>query len=59
MAEAKGGTRRRAVLARALGTQLFDVLSVLGEGASAVVFSCQTHEDKRAVAVKIEHQVMV
>ena len=57
MAKAKSGSRRRVVFARTLGTQAIDVLGVLGEGTTAVVFSCKIHEDKRDVAVKIEHQV--
>lgn len=57
MAKAKGGSRRRVAFAQTLGTQVVGVLGVLGEGATAVVFSCKSHEDQRDVAVKIEHQV--
>lgn len=57
MPKAKGGSRRRVVFSRPLGTQLIDVLGVLGKGATAEVFSCKAREDQRDVAVKIEHQV--
>ncbi|CAM9670441.1 unnamed protein product [Laminaria digitata] len=56
-AKTNGGSRRRVVHSQTLGTQVVDVLGVLGQGAAAVVFSCKGHEDQRDVAVKIEHQV--
>lgn len=57
MGKTKSGSRREVALARTLGTRRFFVLGVLGEGASAVVFSCKAGEDHRHVAVKIELQV--
>ena len=57
MVKANVGSRRQAVLARALGDQELDVEGVLGEGAFAVVYSCKANRRQRDVAVKVEHTV--
>lgn len=53
----KRGLRRQLLSRRRLGSETVEVLGLLGEGASAAVFSCRVAESQQYLAVKIEREV--